>query len=166
MKTVSVYPAVLMKIPCPHCGFEHEHMQSAPPEADFAFKCTNCKSDFLVKLNARHFYRKEVSIPCYYTTAMDVDNILDPRIKTGWIVDISRTGCGIEYSKLKHSPLDERKGNILLVFFTFPGQRDLFKVQGEISAVFETPTHKMKMGINFMNLEQHQQQRLSVFLMP
>lgn len=141
-------------------------MRKEPPDADFAFNCQKCKSDFLCKLNARHFYRKDVNIPCYYTTAMDVDNILDPRIKTGWILDISRTGCGVEFSKLKHSPLDERKGNIILIFFTFPGQRDLFKVQGEIASVFESPTHKLKMGVNFTNLDQYQQQRLSVFLMP
>jgi c-di-GMP-binding flagellar brake protein YcgR len=166
MKTVSLYPSVLMKIPCPHCGYEHQHMRVEPPDADFAFNCTSCRSDFMVKLNVRHFYRKEVNLPCYYTSAMDVDNILDPRIKTGWILDISRSGCAIEFSKLRHSSLDERKGNILLVFFTFPGHQDLFKVQGEVSAIFDSPTHKLKMGVNFMNLDEHQLQRLSVFLMP
>lgn len=166
MKTVSVHPAVLMKIPCPLCGYENQHMQDAPPDADFAFICTKCKSEFLVKLNVRHFYRKEVNIPCYYTTAMNVNDILDPRIKTGWILDISRGGCSIEFSKLKHSPHDERKGNIITIFFTFPGQREIFMVQGKILTLFDSPTHKLKMGVTFINLDNFQQQRLSVFLMP
>jgi c-di-GMP-binding flagellar brake protein YcgR len=166
VKTVSVYPAAFLKIPCPHCGFQNELMQDEPPKVDFAFRCSQCKDEFLVKLNLRQFYRKEVSIPCYFTTSSEVDNIRDPSIKNGWLVDISRSGCGIELSKLKHSPTSERKGNFVQVFFTFPGQNELFKVQGEISSIIEVSPHKIKIGVNFINLEEHQQRRLSIFLMP
>lgn len=166
MKTVSVHPAVMMKIVCPECGHEHQHMQKAPPTEDFPFKCAGCNADFMVRLDIRVFYRKEVSIPCYYTTALDVENIMDRRVKNGWITDISRTGCAVEFGKLKFHALDERKGNILLIFFSFPSQKELFSIQGQITAVFETSAHKMKMGVHFINLNERQVQRLSLFLMP
>lgn len=119
----------------------------------------------MVKLDIRTFYRKKVTIPCYYTTSIDIENIMDPRVKTGWISDMSRTGCAIEFGRMKFDALCERKGNILLIFFTFPGQKEMFLIQGEIAAVIETPTQKMKMGIEFINVDDHQKQRLSLFLM-
>ncbi len=165
MKTVSVRPAAMMKILCPECGHEHQYLRKEAPHENFFLKCEHCSADFMVKLDIRTFYRKEVTIPCYYSTGMDIENIMDPRVKTGWIVDISRTGCAVEFGKMKLDALCERKGNILLIFFTFPGQKEMFSIQGEIVAVFETPTHKMKMGVEFINVDDHQQQRLSLFLM-
>ena len=120
----------------------------------------------MVRLDLRSFYRKKVSIPCSYTTALDVSSIMDPRVATGWITDISRTGCSIELSKSKASAPDELKNNILLIFFSFSGQKEIFSIQGEVSTIFETPSTKIKVGVQFINVSDHQKQRLSLFLMP
>ncbi|HSW62944.1 MAG TPA: PilZ domain-containing protein [Dissulfurispiraceae bacterium] len=165
MKTVSLPPSEMMRIICPECGHEHDRLEKKPPLENFAFKCGKCGADFMVNLDFRNFYRKAVNIPCYYTTAMDVSSIMDSRVTTGWITDISRTGCAIEFSKLKPSTLNERKNNILLIFFSFHGQKDVFSIQGKVMAIYET-TSKIKMGVQFINVSEHHRQRLSLFLMP
>ncbi|HMK42914.1 MAG TPA: PilZ domain-containing protein [Dissulfurispiraceae bacterium] len=165
MKTVTLYAAILMKIPCPSCGHDHEAVHKEPPLDDFIVMCPKCKEACKVKLNVRQQYRKSVSIPCSYTDVLEVESMLDPRVKNGWINDLSRTGCSIEFSALKYSERLEKKGNILVIFFSFPGQKEPFSIQGEVQAVMETGQLKMKMGISFINMMEHHQRRLNLFLM-
>jgi hypothetical protein len=51
-----------------------------------------------------------------YYSLHDFDNISDTRVKSGWTVDISKTGIGIEISAFKYSGDKKLKINMGIQF--------------------------------------------------
>jgi c-di-GMP-binding flagellar brake protein YcgR len=165
MKTISVYPSAEINIECPTCNSSEVLKFSDPPKEGFQITCSRCSEEIVVKLNERQYYRKQVSIPVYYSLH-DFDNVLDARVKSGWIVDISKTGIGVEISALKYSKEYEKEGNIVTISFTLPPKNKQLKVKGEIVRIFGDKKLKINMGIQFLNLDDYQNQTIGLFLMP
>lgn len=165
IKTIAVYPSTSMDIICPTCYFAEELNFLEPPQEDFQITCSRCNEIIAVKLNRREHYRKHLSIPVYYSSS-EFDNILDSGVKSGWIVDISKSGIGIEISSFKYSEECEKAGNILTIAFSLPPQNKQIKVRGQIVRICADKKLKVNVGIKFINLDEYQKQIISFFLRP
>jgi c-di-GMP-binding flagellar brake protein YcgR len=165
MREVIVYPSTKIEIICPACYAAKIFEFAEPPTKGFEFKCSSCNEIITVELNRRAFYRKELSIPVYYSLN-DFDNIMEPDIKSGWMRDISKGGIKIEISPLKYSDDYEKIGNILTIFFSLPPQNKQIKVKGEIVRVSKEQKFKLDFGVRFLELSEDQKQIISFFLRP
>jgi c-di-GMP-binding flagellar brake protein YcgR len=165
MKIIYVYPSVEINIQCPTCNFSEVQKFQLPPKEGFQIVCSKCNEEIVIKLNERQYYRKQVSIPVYYSLH-DFDNISDTRVKSGWTVDISKTGIGIEISAFKYSTEYEKEGNIMTISFALPPKNKQIKVKGKIVRIFGDKKLKINMGIQFLNLDDYQSQTIGIFLMP
>lgn len=165
MKEVIVYPSKKIEIVCPACYALKVFEFLEPPQKGFEFHCSSCNEFITVELNRREFYRKELSIPVYYSLS-DFSNIMEPGIKSGWIRNISKGGIGIEISSLKYSDDYEKVGNILTVFFSLPPQNRQIKARGEIVRVSKEKKFKITLGIRFLELSEDQKQIISFYLRP
>ncbi len=165
MKTISIYPSTEINIKCPTCISSEMLKLPYSPKEDFQMTCSRCNEEIIVKLNERQYYRKQVSIPVYYSLH-DFDNILDTRVKSGRIVDISRTGIGVEISALKYSKEYEKEGNIVTISFALPPKNKQIKAKGKIVRIFGDKKLRTNIGIQFLNLDDYQSQTIGLFLMP
>jgi hypothetical protein len=154
-----------MDIICPTCYFAEALNFLEPPLKDFQITCSRCNEIIVVKLNRREYYRKHLSIPIYYSLS-EFDNILDSDVKSGWIVDISKSGIGIEISAFKYSKEYEKEGNILTIAFSLPPQNKQLRVKGQIVRICTDKKLKVNIGIRFFNLDEYQKQIISFFLRP
>ena len=165
MKVQPVYPSAIMKIACPHCGAQETLKNEKPPQKDFQLSCPQCKETFLVKLNVRKFYRKEVSIPVIYT-------LLDsgpsgPKGKAATIVDLSREGMCVECREATYAPGLHREGNLFQLSFSLPPRGEALRVQGELMRVNRREgAGAFTLGIKFRNLDAFASQCLGFFLLP
>ncbi len=165
MKILSVYPSVFMKITCPNCGSEGTLKTEKPPEADFTVSCPKCNEKFLVKIEIRKFYRKEVSIPIKYTLSGQASPTQET--KTGKIVDISMEGLCIECSIHQFSPEFHKEGNLYKLSFSLPPRESLIKVDGKVINIRMTEGDtSFKVGVNFSNLDHFSKREIGFFLMP
>lgn len=165
MKIQTVYPAAIMKIACPNCKTEGTVKKERPPEKDFSVFCPRCKETFLVKINVRKFYRKEVCIPVRYSI-FDADRPVQ-KMKEGTIIDISREGLCIESHARLYAPALRQEGNIFQLFFSLPPKQTLLKVQGEVMRIIRKEgDNSFKIGIKFCNLDEFSAKNLGFFLWP
>ncbi|MBF0607501.1 MAG: PilZ domain-containing protein [Candidatus Magnetobacterium sp. LHC-1] len=165
MNSIVVYPACVMPVVCPDCGFGGNVKSENPPERDFKLNCPKCKETFLVKLNHRQFYRVKLNRPVTYS----IDDIHDPfarNAKSGKIIDISRTGIRIEGKMRNYSKKYEKEGNILTLLFDLPPNKTLLKVKGEIKRLIIIDDNNFSMGIAFINLDVQTDLAIGTFLMP
>jgi len=164
-KSITVYAAIVMTFSCPHCGEAVEIKSVAVPRDDFKAVCSKCNGSFLLKLNQRHEYRKEVSIPIAYSL-FDIDTFSDRRAKMGTMIDISKSGLSIKADINKFSELYEKTGNILFLLFSLPPKKDILKVKGEIVTVVLGRDKSFQMGVKFPGPTDHQSKAIGFFLMP
>jgi predicted Zn finger-like uncharacterized protein len=165
MKTQTVYPSTMMKITCPNCQAEGTVKRDKPPDKDFKVLCPKCKEGFLVKVNLRRYYRKDVSIPIAYWT-LEPDGRVQKR-RTGTIVDISREGLGIESPVRDYSPTFHREGNLYELSFSLPPKQIPLTVQGEVVRIIKTEGSKtFKIGVSFFNLDRFPTEEIGFFLLP
>ena len=166
MKAVTVYPSVVMRIICPNCGAEGQAKRKKPPQEDFTVSCPRCKERFLIKINLRTFYRKNVSIPVHYSP-YDIHRPDDQRAREGTIVDISQQGMRIEGSKHDFSPDYHKEGAILTFLFSLPPRNELLRIEGEVTRLIKEGTRSSFMlGVKFSNLDHYANKQIGFFLMP
>ncbi|MBF0342724.1 MAG: PilZ domain-containing protein [Nitrospirae bacterium] len=165
MKIVNVYPACIMQVRCPACGFEGRVKREYPPDDDFRIICPKCNETFLVKINKRDFYRANIKRPVSYSNK-DIKDPFAVEAKSGVIIDISRTGLRIEGSMRDFSKNYEKIGEILTLLFSLSPSKSIIKAQGEIVRVIQANDYKFTMGIRFKNLDVHTDQLIGTFLMP
>lgn len=166
MKVQTVYPSTVMRIACPNCGVEGTLRKDRPPERDFTVLCPKCKERFLVKINARKFYRKKVSIPVRYSLFNTFDP-MDKKVKEGIIIDISREGLCIESYTHFFLPDYHREGNLLNLQFSLPRSEKLLKVQAKVMRVIKKEgENTFKMGLQFHNLDEFTNKQIGFFLWP
>ncbi|MBF0316965.1 MAG: PilZ domain-containing protein [Nitrospirae bacterium] len=165
MMSVVVYPACIMPVACPACGFTGNIKSEDPPEKDFKLNCPKCKETFLVKLNHRDFYRVKLNRPVSYSID-DIDDPFAKKAKSGKIIDISRTGIKIEGKMRSCSKDCEKEGDILTLLFNLPPHKSLLKVKGEIKRLIIIDDNKFTMGIAFINIDVQTDLAIGTFLMP
>ncbi len=162
---VKVNPDSKIDVICPACYTVNTFEFSEPPKEGFEFRCSKCSELIIVELNKREFYRKELSIPVYYSLK-DFENIIDKDVKSGWIRNISKGGLGIEISPLKYDVEYEKVGNILTLFFSLPPYNSPIKTTGEIVRISTEKKFKVYFGIKFIELSENSKQIIGFFLRP
>jgi len=162
MKKVPVFSSKVMSIECPYCGVPGKIKKDLPPDKDFSVHCPKCDNKFLISINKRKFYRREVSIPLYFSH-LDIDDPFDEKSRKGKILNISKTGVYFESRLSKQSlQIYKKKVIITLLFSLEPGQK-LLKIKGEITGVVVDKT--VKIGIQFIDLDPHQNKLIGFYLM-
>lgn len=162
---VMVWPSDKMEVICPACYASKTFEFLEPPKEGFEFRCPKCNELIVVELNRRAFYRKELSIPIYYSLK-DFENIIEEGVKSGWIRNISKGGLGIEISPLKYDGEYEKVGNVLTLFFNLPPYNSPIKTKGEIMRVSTDKKFQVYFGIKFLDLNKNSKQIIDFFLRP
>ena len=166
LPSLTIYPAAVMRISCPLCRTGGIVRKERPPEKDFMVLCRKCKGKFLVKLNLRRYYRKEVSIPVRYST-FDIDQPFDQRADQGVIIDMSREGLCIENYADTRSADYYKEGKPITLFFSLPPREKLLKVQGEVTRILRKEGSQFfKIGVKFCNLDSYINKQIGFFLWP
>ena len=155
-----------MKIACPYCGAEGMVKRKTPPHKDFTLRCPRCEERFLVKLNLRQYYRKEVEIPVRYSLS-DTEAYKNKRLKEGTMIDLSMHGMGVNIYRDDVLAHLYRKGRAVTVFFSLPPRDEELTITGEITRI---SAHEkglgLIMGIRFTHIDPFAQQQIGFFLLP
>lgn len=155
-----------MKISCPYCRAEGTAKTSIPPQKDFTVLCPKCKERFLVKLNLRNYYRKEVKIPVQYFLS-NIEGHEAKVIKDGTIIDISRQGIGVEIYRHDFSPSLYKKGRVFTFSFSLPKRNEVLTIEGEIMRISEKEKkHGLIIGVRFSNIDPFVEKQIGFFLLP
>jgi c-di-GMP-binding flagellar brake protein YcgR len=162
---VFAYSDKKLNIICPACYTDKTFEFTEPPKEGFEFRCSKCNELIVVEINRRAFYRKELSIPIYYSLK-DFDSIIEEGVKSGWIRNISKGGIGIEISSLKYDEEYEKIGNVLTLFFNIPPYYNQIRAKGEIVRVSTEKKFKIFLGIKFLDISENSKQLISFFLRP
>ena len=166
MKIQTIYPSVAKKISCPYCRAEGTVKRSTPPQKDFTVVCAKCKERFLVKVNLRKYYRKDVKIPVKYSQ-WDIEGYYGKTLREGTIIDISRQGMNVEIYRHNFSPSLYRNGRVFTFFFSLPPRNDVLNIKGEITRIGEKEKgHGLTMGVRFSDIDPFAEQQLGFFLLP
>jgi hypothetical protein len=165
MNVQTVFPSAVMKISCPKCKAEGTLKRENPPEKDLQVLCPKCKERFLVKINLRKFYRREVSIPVKYYL---VDGSgTSQKTKGGTIVDLSREGLCIESDTRSYAPGYHREGKRFSMSFALPPGDTVLNVDGEVVRIIKAEGKStFRIGIKFSNLDGFSSKQIAFFLWP
>ncbi|KJR42423.1 hypothetical protein MCHI_001686, partial [Candidatus Magnetoovum chiemensis] len=79
------------------------------PRENSTIECGSCREELVIKINKRGFYRRQVSLPVKFSPK-DFDDINSPQAKSCKIIDISKSGIGIEMSKGIAAQLKLKRG--------------------------------------------------------
>lgn len=164
MKNVMIYPSVLMTMECPYCNAKGKIKKNNPPEKDFKVNCAKCKKTFLVLLNKRDFYRKPVLITIYFSR-VGFNDPFEDSVRQGKIRNISRTGLFFESNLTRQILKDFKKGDTLSLLFALSAEQNTIKVRGKITTITEDKGQTTKIGVEFLDLDEHQNKLIGFYLM-
>ncbi|MBF0569052.1 MAG: PilZ domain-containing protein [Nitrospirae bacterium] len=164
LPVITVYPSTEIPVVCPCCGVKGKLKKEYPPEKDFIITCPKCKQQVFVRINAREFYRKDVTIEAYY----QLKDSNRPAIK-GNILNISRGGLRLKC--LKVAPVCDRTGNVrsrigsvMSLRFVLPPKEEPVRVFGEIVSVVEETEKTVTFGVRFKNPGEYEEMQIGFFL--
>lgn len=164
MKAIVIHPSVQMVIKCPECGFVGKLTVDAPPERDFKLSCVKCKARFAVKLNQRSDYRKSLSVLAEYTIGID-EEFTKKKIKSGKVLDISRSGLRMVIDKSVFNGNYEKTNNKMMISMSLPPKREKLEFSGNIVRIWSDEKSSVSLGIKFSNLSIYVMQELAFFLL-
>ncbi len=164
MKEITLFPTCLMSVSCPYCKTMGNMKFNRPPTKDILVRCPKCKERFMIKLNIRKNYRKEISIFVSYSFK-DISQIGEADSFTGDIIDLSRGGMSVESSSFWLPRFRNKEGKTLTFVFAPPPPNKTVKVKGVIKRIYEAEEKgKFKMGISFTGMDDATSRKISFFL--
>jgi len=164
-QVIKEYGSQILSIKCNKCGTVRKFYSYQLPRTDFQVHCKKCNNHFLVRVGKRKSFRLRTSITVSFSKLGDPQKLTNFSI--GSIVNLSAGGVCIDYYGL---PREFKPGDIIYFSFVLPNMaRDAINNTGVIVWVKRAnPSNfrqKLLLGVQFRDLEMHQQKALEFFFM-
>ncbi|MBF0515503.1 MAG: PilZ domain-containing protein [Nitrospirae bacterium] len=159
LKSITVYPSAVIPIVCPYCEAKGKITREYPPDKNFTISCPKCKQRFVVNINTRMFYRKNVNIEAHY----QFRGSNKPERK-GDILNMSRSGLCLKCNKPSFIP--KEKVDVLSLRFKLPPREEPISIHCEVVNVIDETEKTITWGLKFKDLGEFEEMQIGFFLQP
>lgn len=166
VRVVYIYPTVRLDLKCPVCGHESTVVLKKPISRPIKALCKKCGQAFIVSPSKRALKRKP----------LDIDALVDIKPITGKgrsasivrTVDISQGGMGITVPKRLVREKNLKEDDTLYLHFTLPGMKrgSSLLVKGRVRNIVQSGalTGELKVGLEFVGLDEHSQKNIGFYM--
>ena len=165
VQVIKQYGSHVSCIKCDRCGTSKKFYSYQLPKKDFQVHCKKCNNNFLVRVEKRKRFRLKTLMTVSFSKWGDPREVTNCNI--GNIINLSMDGFCIDYYG---SPREFKPGDVIYFSFVLPDiTREEINSTGVIKWIKRTDPNnlgqKLLLGVQFQDLDLHQQKALGFFLM-